>query len=76
MLLNLIEKKIQSTTKNDLFEKVFINLKKIIIPFSQIGNSKKPSYLYNGLEEIAFKERNITYKKILLNEFVDNFIKT
>lgn len=74
MFPKLAEKKIKSALKNDYFRKEFINLNTIIIPFSQFGNTTKPSYLYDGLEEISFKERHFLYQKIFLNEFVENNI--
>ncbi|NVM34411.1 MAG: hypothetical protein HWN81_02370 [Candidatus Lokiarchaeota archaeon] len=71
MSLKPVKKKFQFAFDNDSFEEESINLNNITIPFSEFGNSKKLSYLYNGLEEITFKERHLVYQKILLNEFVE-----
>ncbi|MFX1377903.1 MAG: hypothetical protein ACFFA4_02320 [Promethearchaeota archaeon] len=48
-----------------------INFNEIIIPFSRFGISKSPAYIYEGLENIAFKERHPFYRSILLDEFVE-----
>jgi hypothetical protein len=48
-----------------------INFNKIIIPFSDLGKTKSPSFIYEGDEGINFKERHPIYKKLLLDEFVD-----
>ncbi|MHA2008359.1 MAG: hypothetical protein ACXABO_04050 [Promethearchaeota archaeon] len=41
----------------------------IIIPFSQIFNTYKPSDIYSGAEKIPFKERDSEFKVILRQEF-------
>ncbi len=48
-----------------------INFNKIIIPFSKLGISKKPIYIYKGLEKILFKERHPIYQSIFLDEFIE-----
>jgi len=47
----------------------FINFDDIVMPFSKFGESKNPSYIYNGDEDIIFKKRHPVYRKLLLNEF-------
>jgi len=67
------------TVKNKIFivpyyesiEEESINFNCIVIPFSEFGDSKKPSYIYNGHEKVSFKKRHLVYKKIFLNEFVE-----
>ncbi len=66
-----VEKKYNYFLDYESFEDHSSDLKDIIIPFSEFGTSKKPKYLYNGLEEIPFKKRHPDYQKILLNEFVE-----
>ncbi|MFX0001307.1 MAG: hypothetical protein ACFE9Q_11315 [Candidatus Hodarchaeota archaeon] len=48
-----------------------INFDDIIIPFSDIGRSKTPSYIYKGDEDITFKKRHPIFQKLLLNEFTE-----
>lgn len=65
------EKKIHFVHIYEPYEEESVNFNTIIIPFSEFGNSEKPSYLYNGKEEIPFNERHPKFKKILLNEFIE-----
>jgi len=53
-----------------------INFDDIIIPFSDFGISKNPSYIYNGNEDINFKERHPVYQKLFLDEFLAEFCET
>ena len=48
-----------------------INFDDIIIPFSDLGKSKSPAYIYKGDEEINFEKRHPAYKKLLLDEFIE-----
>ena len=41
----------------------------LVIPFSRLFKSYKPSDIYSGNEKIAFKERDPEYKMILRREF-------
>ncbi|MDX1799235.1 MAG: hypothetical protein R3255_11350 [Candidatus Lokiarchaeia archaeon] len=41
----------------------------LVIPFSRLFKSYKPSDIYSGTEKIAFKERDSEYKMILMQEF-------
>jgi hypothetical protein len=41
----------------------------LVIPFSRLFKSYKPSDIYSGTEKIAFKERDPEYKMILRQEF-------
>ena len=66
-----VEKKIHFVHIDESSEEESFNFNNIIIPFSEFGTSKKPTYLYNGLEEIPFEEKHPKFKKILLNEFIE-----
>ena len=66
-----VEKKVHFVHFSQSNEEESVNFNNIIIPFSEFGSSKKLSYLYNGLEEIPFKEKHPKFKKILLNEFIE-----
>ncbi len=55
----------------DDFKEDSINFNKIIIPFSKFGLSKGQEYIYEGFENINFKERHPLYKSILLYEFTE-----
>lgn len=65
-----IENKVVIFPYYDTYKGDSINFKKIIIPFSDFGRSKNPSYIYMGIEKISFKERHPVYQAIFLNEFV------
>ena len=64
-----VEKEYQFVHIYEFYEDESTSLKNIIIPFSEFGTSKKPKYVYNGKEELPFKERHPLFKQILLNEF-------
>lgn len=48
-----------------------INFDDIIIPFSDLGESKRFSYIYEGDEDISFKKRHPVYRKLFLDEFIE-----
>ena len=66
-----VENKIFIVPYYKSIEEESINFNNFVIPFSEFGDSKKPSYLYNGHEKVSFKKRHLVYKKIFLNEFVE-----
>jgi len=55
----------------DTYKEDSINFNKIIIPFSKFGISKNPSYIYEGNENITFKESHPVYKSIFMDEFAE-----
>ncbi|MFX1419152.1 MAG: hypothetical protein ACFE9N_09560 [Promethearchaeota archaeon] len=66
-----IEKKVHIFPIYYTYHEDSINFNEIIIPFSEFGKSKSPSYIYEGMEKIAFKKSHPKFQKILLNEFSD-----
>jgi hypothetical protein len=66
-----VEKKEQVFLIYDTNIEDSINFDDIIIPFSDFGISNDSSYIYNGDEDIIFKERHPVYQKLLSNEFTD-----
>ena len=54
---------------NDSDKEESINFNKIIIPFSNFGNSQTPAFIYHGNENIKFNKRHPVYRNLLLNEF-------
>ena len=50
------------------------DISKIIIPFSTVFKSYKPTDIYSGTEKIPFRERDLEYKLILKQEFA-NYLK-
>lgn len=46
-----------------------INIAKIVIPFSEFGETKRKADLYEGTEKIPFSDRDSQYKRILMDEF-------
>lgn len=65
--------------KIPIFEPLYedsIDFNKIIIPFSEFGKSKKPSYIHDGIETaVKFNETHPIFQAIMLNEFPDNIDK-
>ena len=55
--------------KCEPLEEDSIDFNKIIIPFSDFGASKKPSYIHDELETMKFKERHPFFQSTLLSEF-------
>ncbi|MCK4780235.1 MAG: hypothetical protein KAT57_08605 [Candidatus Lokiarchaeota archaeon] len=66
-----VENKIFIVPYYESIKEESINFNCIVIPFSEFGASKKPSYIYSGHEKVEFKKRHLAYKKIFLNEFVE-----
>ena len=64
-----VEKKVHIFPCDDTDKEDSINFYEIIIPFSKFGNSQSLEYIYDGNENLEFKERHPTYRKLLLNEF-------
>jgi hypothetical protein len=46
-----------------------IKICKIVLPFSEFGETKTTPDLYDGTEKIPFSDRDPQYKKILKDEF-------
>ena len=63
----MFHKDLDSSWKSDLEGELDISL--IIIPFSKICKSYRPSDIYSGTEKIPFKERDSEFKMILRQEF-------
>lgn len=66
-----LEKKEHIFTIYDTYIEDSINFDDIIIPFSDLGESKSLSYIYEGDEDISFKKRHPIYRKLLLDEFIE-----
>ena len=66
-----VEKKEQTFPIYDTYIENSINFDDIIIPFSDLGESKRPSYIYEGDENISFKKRHPVYRKLLVDEFIE-----
>ena len=56
---------------NDYISERYFNISRIIIPFSKMFKSYKPTDIYSGSEKIPFKERDPEFKIILIQEFAD-----
>lgn len=61
-----LNKKFEDIIREDIIQ-VPVNLKNLIIPFSEFGRSTE--YIYFGYEKIPFKERHPIYQMIITNEF-------
>ena len=67
-----VEKKSYIVPIYDIIKEETLNLNKIIIPFSNFGESRGPIYIYNGNENIPFRKRHLIYQTLLRNEFSDD----
>jgi hypothetical protein len=48
----------------------FLDISQLIIPFSIAFNSNHAPDIYTGEEIIPFREKNLNFKEILINEFI------
>lgn len=46
-----------------------LNLKSLLISFSQFSSIKSTNYIYNGNKKIPFKKRHLEYQAIFKKEF-------
>ncbi len=50
---------------------VFQGISQLIIPFSVVFNINHSPEIYTGEELIPFREKNIKFRKILIDEFIN-----
>ena len=70
MGLEVLEKKIQFIENEIEVSKDYLNISKLIIPFSIIFRNKSPPDIYSGEEAISFKEKDSIFRQILIYEFL------
>ena len=51
-------------------QKLILGYSKAFIPFSKADEFFNSEYIYNGNEEIPFKERHPEYQKLFIYEFL------
>lgn len=71
MSFQSVDKKFELANTQEVPEEGPINFAKIIIPFSEFGESKNNTDIYTGSEKIKFSQRHSAYQTILENEFCD-----
>jgi len=71
---NKANKTIILLPESDINENSF-DISSFIIPFSAFFNENEFPDMYTGEELIPFKERDIEFKEILLNEFLNISLK-
>ena len=49
---------------------VFLDISRLIIPFSVAFNTNHTPDIYNGEELIPFEKRDSVFRKLLINEFL------
>ena len=49
---------------------VFLNISRLIIPFSVAFNTNHTPDIYDGKELIPFEKKDSTFKKLIINEFL------
>jgi len=60
---------IKVNNKN-LFEYLLPDISHLIIPFSEFFKNKNDYFIYNGTEQIPFKEKDPEFIEIMENEFL------
>jgi len=50
----------------------FLDISQLIIPFSVAFNINHAPDIYTGVEQISFREKNLKFKEILINEFIND----
>jgi hypothetical protein len=68
--LEVLDKKIQFIQNEIEVSKDYLNISKLIIPFSIIFRNDSPPDIYSGEEAITFKERDSKFQQILIYEFL------
>lgn len=63
----------ENSYKKDLYSKLGINISKVVIPFSKLCRNYQSPDIYSGNEKIPFVDRDPDYKRILRQEFSNNF---
>ena len=70
MGLNVLNKKIHFAENDKDTLKDYLNISKLIIPFSIIFRNNSMPDIYSGKENIPFKERDSEFQEILIYEFL------
>ena len=71
-IIKIYQSDLEGFKKADYYTFDFnFNLSKVVIPFSKMFQSHKPTDIYCGKEKIPFRERETDYKMILRHEFSD-----
>ena len=74
MGLEVLDKKIQFIQNEIEISKDYLNISKLIIPYSIIfRNDSKPD-IYSGEESMSFKERDKDFQQILIYEFLSDWL--
>jgi len=60
---------IKVSNKN-FYDYLFPNISHLIIPFSEFFKSKNDYFIYNGTEQIPFKEKDPEFIDIMKSEFL------
>jgi hypothetical protein len=48
----------------------FPDISRLLTPFGNVGDNEKPRFIYDGTEQIPFKERLTAYQEIFIHEFL------
>lgn len=76
MSSKISEKKYKDIIRFGITEEKIINLKKILISFSQLSGLRPTEFIYTGKEKIPFNDTHPAYQTILRHEFADAIQKT
>jgi len=70
--LEVLDKKIQVIENEIEVAKNYLNISNLIVPFSIIFRNKSRPDIYSGEESITFKEKDPTFRQILIYEFLSD----
>ena len=70
MGLEVLDKKIHFFENEIEVSKDYLNISKLIIPFSIIFSNISPPDIYSGEETITFKDKDSNFQQILIYEFL------
>ncbi|MFX1477353.1 MAG: hypothetical protein ACFFCI_04405 [Promethearchaeota archaeon] len=65
-----INKNIVEIEDEDELEEIFLDISKLVIPFSVIFNISHEPDIYTGTELIPFEQKESEFKEILICEFL------
>jgi len=71
MGLDVLNKKVHDFEKKIEPPEIYPDISNLIIPLSLIFKSYHPPDIYTGEEIIPFKERDMQFKRILIQEFLN-----
>ncbi|MFW9784517.1 MAG: hypothetical protein ACFFFB_19710 [Candidatus Heimdallarchaeota archaeon] len=70
MIIKRLRNDISDITEEMVKVEEFPDISRLIVPFSVAFKRYSPPDIYDGKELIPFKEKDLQFKEILINEFL------